>query len=146
MADQQNPHGPGLHREHIHVERKRGFSWAWLLLPIVALGLLALLFMPRAADQQAVTTTTTTTTSMAARTITYKQQQWEIKGAPETFPAGELAQVATSDEGDALFANSSEGYLGGGGGEAVPGAISMPNGRVYLRTADGRFQPLFLKQ
>lgn len=151
-----------LHTEHIHVTRKKKTPWLWLLVPIVALGLLALIFMNNRAEQQAVTPQGNAIVGEAivgdavvgdavvgdaivgdTRIVTYDNKKWEVKGGAETFPAGEVKLLGRSDEGDALYVHQSKGYKEGEGHEPVANTISTPSGRVYLKNADGRYQPLF---
>ena len=156
-------HSPGpspaqpLHSEHIHVGRKKTPSWLWLLLPLLAIGLLALLWANRSQPPQGAAIVGNAVVGNAVvgnavvgnevvgdtRILTYNKKQWEVKGGAETFPAAELKLVGRSDEGDALYVHETKGYLQGAGRERVKNAISRPSGRVYLKNPDGRYQPLF---
>jgi len=129
-----------LHTEHIHVERRKKSPWLWLLLALVAIGLLAMMFLPNQKQE------TASTTQAAARKITFENKSWFIESTSITFPAGEVMLLGKSEEGDALYFNKEAGYKSGAGATTVKNTISTPSGRVYLKNGEGRYQPLFLKQ
>ncbi|MFN3430612.1 MAG: hypothetical protein ACK46X_11735 [Candidatus Sericytochromatia bacterium] len=144
-----------LHTEHIHVGRKKKTNWLWLLLllPLLGLGVVALIMTtrgePTADTPQGAAIVGEGMVGDAVvgdtRIVNYKQRQWEVKGGAETFPDGEVKLVGRSDEGDALYVHQSKGYMEGEGSQAVDNTISTPSGRVYLKNPDGRYQPLFQK-
>lgn len=125
------------HMHRLHDEKKRGPNWLWLLVPLI-LGLLVIPNMFRGDDQRATTTTRDQVSSVTTdNAVTYLGQRWVVSGNAQTFPEGQMRHVATTADGQALYADREAGG-GGGGGETVVRSAE----RLYLRAADGRFVPL----
>jgi hypothetical protein len=122
------------HMHPLHEERKKGPNWLWLLVPLI-LGLLVLPNMFRGDDQRATETTQREEVASRDNAITYNGQRWVVSGNAQAFPAGQMRQVATTADGQALYSNT---QAGGGGGQATTATAE----RLYLRASDGRYVPL----
>jgi hypothetical protein len=120
----------------LHEERKKGPNWLWLLVPLI-LGLLVLPNMFRGDDQRATDTTNRDEVATVNRdnVVTYNGERWVVSGNAQAFPAGQMRQVGTTADGQALFAAP---QAGGGGGQATTTTAE----RLYLRASDGRYVPL----
>jgi hypothetical protein len=138
-----------MHRLHdekmhpLHEEKKKGPNWLWLLVPLI-LGLLVLPNLFRGDDQRATDTTTreeVATTTDRDNAVTYLGQRWVVSGNAQALPESQMRRVATTANGQALYADTAVG--GGGGGGAMGNEATVRSAdRLYLRAADGRFVPL----
>lgn len=142
----------------IKVEKDSGGGWKWLLAALVVAGILAALVFStmdrgdrEAADRAAPGAATTAQGGLynpnsPVAAVTYEGERWVVRGQAVDYPESQMTRVGQSPEGYDLYANTEQGYeqgAGGGGGEITPGTEPMAYGRVYLKTTDGRYVPLF---
>lgn len=139
-----------MHRLHdermhpLHEEKKKGPNWLWLLVPLI-LGLLVLPNLFRGHEKSATNTTTTTREQVATtnrdNAVTYLGQRWVVSGNAQALPSSQMRRVATTANGQVLYADTTQG--GGGGGENLSNEdVVRSTDRLYMRAADGRFVPL----
>jgi hypothetical protein len=79
-------------------------------------------------------------TARGARSLVYDEKIWAPRGNAVSFPDEQMVVVGETKEGYRLYANKEQGYSGGGGGTRIE--ETQPYGRIYLKTFDGRYQPL----
>jgi hypothetical protein len=106
--------------------------WLWLLAAIVVAWLLFVRAPvgPRGGGEVGLYDPARPVASLA-----FENASWVPQGAPVAMPEARLQPVGRSSDGYLLYARRE---LGGGGGAGARTAAPL-----YLKTRDGRYQPLF---
>ncbi len=127
---------------NLRVERKHGSSnwWIWALIAAaVVLLFFALFGWWGRQNQQAGLYD-----AERREAVTYEGQAWIPAGNAVTFPEDQMVVVGQSEQGHTLYANRAQGYKeGGGAGQITPDTAPKSYDRIYVKTTDGQYVPLF---
>lgn len=124
---------------------KQVTRWA-IMLPLVALGTLAIgLVAFNALYGRPNYPVGLYDTSPVGMSVTYQEHQFAPSGPTVRIDDDRMVAVDYTDQGKMVYTTKAA-LEGGGGGRPERGANPTDYGNLYLRTAEGTYQPLIQKK
>ena len=127
-------------RPDINQDKKVG-RWMLILPAVLIAGLVLSLVVFNALYGRPNYTVGMYDTSRPVAAVHYKSAEWKPSGQPVAMADDQMVAVDNTDEGMMVYTTKSA-LEGGGGGRPEAGANPTAYGHLYLRTRDGKYQPL----